>query len=159
MSTFSTLIHAVASHAAATGCFDQVQGSEYTGAPGNGLSCAVWSGPAAAIPASGLASTSVRIEMFVRVYHNAFTDTPDLIDPAAIDAVDLLWTDYIGDFTLGGVLRMVDVKGAHGAGLRMEPGYLTVGAGASSGGTSGRTYRVMTTMLPLIINDLYTEAP
>lgn len=155
MSTFSTLIAATASHAAATGHFDQVQQGEFTGAPGNGLSCAVWVNDASPV-ASGLASTSMRIELFVRVYHNAFTETPDIIDPAAIDAVDTLLADYIGHFTLDGVLRMVDVRGAHGAPLRVQAGYLTIGA---QSGTSGRTYRVMTIMLPLIVNDLYTEAP
>ncbi len=155
MSTFSTLISAVASHAAAIGAFDQVQGGEFTGAPGNGLSCAVWVNDASPVT-SGLASTSMRVELFVRVYHGAFTDPPDIIDPAAIDAVDLLLADYIGAFTLGGVLRMVDVRGAYGAPLRVQAGYLTIGA---QQGTSGRTYRVMTIMLPLIVNDLYTEAP
>lgn len=158
MSTFSTLIHATASHAAATGHFDQVQQGEFTGAPGNGLACAVWVDSADPVT-SGLASTSMRIVLAVRIYHNAFTETPDVIDPAAVDAVDTLLAEYIGDFTLGGVLRMVDIRGAHGVPLRVEAGYVTIGAGANSGGTSGRTYRVMTIMLPLIINDLYTEAP
>lgn len=155
MSTLSTLITAAVSHAAATGSFDQVQGGEFTGAPGNGLSCAVWVNDVSPAP-SGLASTSMRVELFVRVYHNAFTEPVDMIDPAAIDAVDLLLADYVGAFTLGGVLRMVDVRGAHGAPLRVQAGYLTIGA---QQGTSGRTYRVMTIMLPLIINDLYAEAP
>ncbi len=158
-STLSGLITACVSHASATALFDQVQGSEPTGAPGNGLSCAVWVNDLNTVLASGLASTTARVEMFVRIYHNAFTDTPDLIDPACIDAVDVLLADYIGAFTLGGTLRMVDVRGAHGAPLRVQAGYLTVGAAARDGGSGGRTYRVMTIMLPLIVNDLYTEAP
>jgi hypothetical protein len=149
MSTVSTLITAAVSHANATGHFDQVQGGEPTGAPGNGLSCAVWVNDLRPV-ASGLAATSYRVELFVRVYHDAFTEPVDVIDPAAVDAVDALLADYIGNFTLGGALRMVDVRGAQGGPLTVQAGYLTVGA---------RTYRVMTISLPLIINDLYTEAP
>lgn len=155
MSTLGSLTAIVASHAAATGLFDQVQGSELTGAPGNGLSCGVWVNDL--MPAtSGLASTSARVELFVRLYTSAFIDPPDIIDPGLLDAVDALWADYIGHFTLDGVLRMVDVRGAHGNPLRVQAGYLTIGA---QQGTSGRTYRVMTITLPLIVNDLYTEAP
>lgn len=153
-STFSSLITAVVSHASATGCFDQVQGGEFTGAPGNGLSCAVWVNDASPVT-SGLASTSMRVELSVRVYHSAFTEPPDVIDPAAIDAVDTLLADYIGAFTLAGTLRQVDIRGAYGQPLRVQAGYLTIGAQQGS----ARTYRVMTISLPLIVNDLYTEAP
>jgi hypothetical protein len=155
MSTMATLINAVVSHAAATGHFDQVQGGEFTGAPGNGLSCAVWVNDLRPV-ASGLASTSMRAELFVRVYHNAFSETPDIIDPTAVDAVDTLLAAYIGNFTLSGALRMVDIRGANGAPLGVQAGYLTIGARQ---GESGRTYRVMTINLPLVINDLYVEAP
>lgn len=153
-STFSSLITAVVSHAAAIGCFDQVQGGEPTGAPGRGLMCAVWVNDASPVT-SGLASTSMRVELFVRVYHDAFTEPVDMIDPAAVDAVDLLLADYIGAFTLGGVLRLVDVRGAYGRPLSVQAGYLTIGAQQGS----ARTYRVMTISLPLIVNDLYAEAP
>lgn len=152
------LITATVSHAAATGLFDQVQGGEFTGAPGNGLSCAVWVNDLTPVQSSGLASTSMRVELFVRVYTNAFTDPPDIIDPAAVDAVDTLLADYVGNFTLGGLIREVDVRGADGNPIRVQAGYLTLGAGRDAG-SSGRTYRVMTITLPLIVNDLYPEAP
>ena len=153
----SDLITATVSHAAATGLFDQVQGGEFTGAPGNSLSCAVWVNDFYPVQSSGLISTSMRVELFVRIYSNAFTEPVDIIDPAAIDAVDALLADYIGHFTLGGLIRGVDVRGADGPPLRVQAGYLTMGSGRD-GQTGGRTYRVMTITLPLIINDLYPEA-
>ena len=157
-STLASLTTLVASHAAATGAFDQVQGAEFVGAPGNGLSCAVWVNRVTAIPSSGLNVTSVRVELMVQLYHNAFAEPPEMIDPALLDALDVLWADYIGDFTLGAVLRQVDVKGAHGGPLDARAAYLTIGS-AQGQGTSGRTYRVMAVTLPLIVDDLYVEAP
>lgn len=154
----STLISAVVSHAAATGLFDQVQGGEFTGAPGNGLSCAVWVNDVVPVQSSGLAATSMRVELFVRVYCNAFTEPVDVIDPAAIDAVDVLLADYISHFTMDGFLRLVDVRGSDGNPIRVQAGYLTMGSARDTGG-GGRTYRVMTITLPLIVNDLYSESP
>lgn len=154
----SQLIHATVSHAAATGLFDQVQGGEFTGAPGNGLSCAVWVNDLQPVSSSGLISTSMRVELYVRLFSSAFSEPVDVIDPAMIDAVDTLLADYIDNFTLGGLIRQVDVRGADGPPLRVQAGYLTMGA-ARDGQGSGRTYRVMTITLPLIVNDLYPEAP
>jgi hypothetical protein len=67
-----------------------------------------------------------------------------------MDAVDLLLADYVGNFTLGGLLREVDIRGIDGNPLRVDAGYLT---------QDGKVFRVMTISVPLVINDLYAENP
>ncbi|HEY6926395.1 MAG TPA: hypothetical protein VI653_23120 [Steroidobacteraceae bacterium] len=144
-----TLTNAMASHAAALGVFDMVNLHEPKSAPGNHITCAIWVQDM--VPASsGLAATSFRITFNVRIYSPMLQEPQDAIDPEVLNAVDLLLTDYIGNFTLGGLLREVDIRGIDGNPLRVDAGYLT---------QDGRTYRVMTISLPVVINDLYTEAP
>jgi len=57
---------------------------------------------------------------------------------------------YCGDFTLGGLVRQVDIRGAHGAGLSARAGYLE---------QDSAVFRVFTISVPLIVNDLWKEAP
>jgi hypothetical protein len=145
----SALTNAVASHASTTGLFDAVNGHEPKNAPGGHLSCAVWIQSYSPVDTSGLASTSMRLEFNVRIYTSMLQEPVDAIDPEILDAVDLLLADYIGNFTLGGLIRDVDVRGADGNPLKVDAGYLS---------QDGKVYRVMTITLPLIINDLYAEA-
>ncbi len=145
----SVLVNALASHAAATGRFDVVNGHEPKNAPGGNLSCAIWVQdykPAS----SGLASTSMRLVFNVRLYTSMLQEPVDMIDPDLLDATDLLLADYIGNFTMGGLLRMVDVRGIDGNPITAQAGYLT---------QDGKVYRVMTIFIPLVINDVYTESP
>lgn len=137
------------SHALATGVFEGVNGHEPTNAPSSGgLTCGVWVNDTTAIRSSGLNSTSARVEMAVRVYTNAVTEPMDAIDPAVVGAVDLLCAAYCADFTLGGLVRQVDIFGAYGAGLGARAGYLPL---------NGITFRVMTITVPLIVNDLWAQ--
>lgn len=149
----STLVNAIASHAAALGLFDAVNGHEPKNAPGGQLTCAIWTMDLLPVQSSGLAATSVRITFNVRLYLPALNTSPeqaDMIDPQMMDAADLLLADYVGNFTLGGLIRDVDVRGADGNPLSAQSGYIT---------QDQKVYRVLTIFLPLIINDLWTEAP
>jgi hypothetical protein len=74
----------------------------------------------------------------------------DAIDPAMLDAVDLLCGAYSAGFTLGGALRSIDLLGTYGAPLSAKAGYLT---------QDSKLYRVMTITLPCIVNDLWTQTP
>lgn len=143
------LTNAMASHAAGLGVFDMVNLHEPKSAPGNRITCAIWVQDM--VPASsGLAATSFRITFNVRIFSAMLQEPQDAIDPEILNAVDLLLSDYIGNFTLGGLLREVDIRGIDGNPLRVDAGYLT---------QDGKTYRVMTISLPVVINDLYAEAP
>lgn len=145
-----TILAAVEDHALQSGYFQAVNGHEPKTAPQNGLTAAVWVeqiGPARG--GSGLTSTSTRLALFVRLYTPMVQQPEDAIDPDLMTALDALMAAYSGDFELGGLVRQVDLLGQYGDPLSARAGYLT---------TSGAEYRVMTIILPLIVNDLWEQA-
>jgi len=145
------ILAAVISHAKASGRFERTLTHEPKSAPGNGLSIAVWVQNLRPVAgASGLASTTVRLELSVRAYTNMLADPQDDIDTRLLDAVDALMAAYSGDFDLGGLIRNVDLLGEHGDPLSADAGYLE---------QDKKLYRVMVITLPLIINDLWGQAP
>jgi hypothetical protein len=97
---------------------------------------------------SGLAVSSARVVLNVRIYTSMLQEPQDAIDPAVADAVDALFTAYGGDFELGGAVEAVDLLGMAGPGLSAQAGYLTI---------ADKIYRVMTITLPLLVNDVWTQ--
>lgn len=145
------ILDAIVSHALASGRFEQVNGHEPESTPSLGLTAAVWADQAVALrAASGLGSTTARLDVSVRIYTSVQSEPADAIDPALITAVDDLCAAYVGDFTLGGLIKNVDVLGAHGQPLLVRAGYIQ---------QSGAVYRVMTITLPVIVNDLWEQVP
>lgn len=146
----ATILDRAESHALASGYFTRVNGSEPKSPPDtSGITCALWVeeiGPARG--GSGLDSTSVRLAFFVRLYAGLLTEAEDAIDPNLMAALDALMAAYSGDFTLGGLVRKVDLLGAYGDPLGARAGYLV---------ESGAEYRVMTITLPVIVNDLWDQ--
>lgn len=142
------IFNAVVSHAMSLGQFEQVNAHQPKNPPGNGLSCAVFADRIGGIRSSGLDSTSARLVLTLQVVKPMTAEPADDIDINMIDAVDAMYAAYCGDFTLGGLVRQVDVRGSEGVGLDTVFGYLTV---------DGIDYRVATVTLPLLINDLWTE--
>jgi hypothetical protein len=145
------LMDAVASHAAASGYFDHVPKHEPKNPPGNGLHAAVWVNHIGPVRSSGLKSTSAIVVLHVRIGANMLQEPQDEIDPNIMDATDALMTAYSADFTLGGLVRSVDLLGANGRELRADAGYLTIG------GANGGMFRVMVIQVPLIINDAWEQ--
>jgi hypothetical protein len=140
----------VESHALASGWFERVNTHEPKRNPGNGLTAAVWIQRVAPVPAgSGLAATTGRLELRTRIYSNMLQEPQDAIDPNILVAVDDLLDRYSGDFTLGGRVRNVDLLGAHGEGLGAIAGYVNI---------DGAMHRVMDIVLPLIINDIWSQS-
>ena len=143
---------AVVSHAMASGRFETVNGHEPLNAPSTGgLTAAVWTDRVMPVGrASGLDSVTAVLVLNVRVYASAVSEPPDAIDPDMVAAVDDLCTAYCGDFTLGGLVKNVDIFGMHGQALDIRAGYLQ---------QDGVPFRVYTISLPAVVNDLWTEAP
>jgi hypothetical protein len=145
------ILDAAVSHASASGHFDQVNGHEPVHPPASGgLTAGVWVDRAVPVRSSGLDSVTALVVLNVRLYTSAQQLPLDAIDPAMVAAVDALCTAYVGDFTLGGLVRQVDVFGTHGQPLDVRAGYLA---------QDGALQRVMTISLPVIVNDLWEEAP
>lgn len=142
---------AVMSHAQGLGLFGNVLDHEPVSAPGSGLSYAVWVKNVRPVPArSGLASVSARLELNGRIYMPADTEPQGDVDASVTGAVSGLFNAYCGDFQLGGSVAEVDLLGEHGASISADFGYTRF---------DSTTYRVAMLTIPLIINDLWTEAP
>jgi hypothetical protein len=149
MITGGTLIAAVASHAMASAFFDGVNGMEPKGAPPDtGLTAAVWVQNLRPVPSSGLASSSMLFTLSVRLYGSMLAEPQDMIDPGMIAAVDSLMTAYSGDFTLGGLIRSIDLLGQHSEGLGGEAGYVSI---------DNKMFRVFTITVPMLVNDVYAQ--
>lgn len=144
----TNIVDAVVTHALTSGLFSQVNAHEPKNPPSTGLACAVWADRVGGIRRSGLDSMSARLALTVRVFKPLVAEPADDVDAVVLGAVDTLFTAYCGDFTLGGLIRHVDILGAEGPQLDAALGYFTV---------DDVDYRVATITLPLIINDLWTE--
>lgn len=145
------IIDAITSHASASGLFMDVQGHEPKSAPRNGsVTFATWVDSVKPVQSSGLSVTSVCVVLNVRLYSSFIQTNPDTIDPELVNALDVLMDAYAGDFTLGGLIRGVDIRGSEGDPLIARAGYLT---------QDNKIYRVFTVTLPLVVNDVWTEAP
>ncbi|MEU3527566.1 hypothetical protein AB0E62_27470 [Streptomyces sp. NPDC038707] len=144
------ILDAAISHASASGYFDAVNGHEpIHPSPSGGLTAGVWVDRVTPVRSSGLDSVTALVVLNVRLYTSAQQLPLDAIDPAMVAAVDALCTAYAGDFTLGGLVRQVDIFGTYGQSLDVRAGYLP---------QDGALQRVMTIWLPCIVNDLWEEA-
>jgi hypothetical protein len=144
------IFDAMVSHVAASGRFDRVEEHEPKNAPGTGVSAALWVQSVEPIRSSGLAATSGRIEVSIRIYIQATADSDDRVDRALLEATDTLLTAYSGDFTLGDQVRSVDLLGTYGVPLSAQGGYLK---------QDNTLYRVMVLTVPLIVNDIWSQSP
>jgi hypothetical protein len=143
------IIEAVASHALRSGWFDKVNQFEPKSMPGNGITCSVWVQNAE--PASsGLAATSIRFELSVRLYSAMIDEPQDMIDPNLTAAAWDLFVAYSSGFTLGGLVESIDLLGKDGSPLRWEAGYVQI---------EKPLYRIITITLPVKINDAFDQVP
>jgi len=143
------LFASVVSEAQRLGIFTQVIGHEPKNAPPGGLSCACWWADISPARTSGLASTDGRVEFAARVYSNMLQEPQDGIDPDILSAVGLLIGAYTDGFTLGGTVMEVDLLGAYGDALSAKAGYIN---------HDNRLFRIGEITVPVIVNDLWTQA-
>lgn len=146
--TLIELTDALASLAIATGHFQTVNQHEPKNAPGHGLRAALWVQTYRPARKSGLSATSMRLEYRLRIYQNMLMEPQDAIDPTVLAATDACFEAYSGDFTLGGLVRQVDLLGSDGNPLSAVAGYLNI---------DNKMHRVMDITIPLILNDVYDQ--
>lgn len=143
----TAIINALQSHAQSTGLFDRVNTHEPKNAPGNGLTVAITVDTIVPYN-SGLISTTVVTTFMARVFMPMLAEPQDAIDPAIVDAIDVLVTAYSGDFELGSQARCIDLLGESGTALFAKAGYVSI---------DNKMYRVMDITIPVIINDVWTQ--
>jgi hypothetical protein len=146
---------ALASHAAKQGQFDSPVGlHEPRQRPASDLHAALWLNTITPIRASGLSVVSARIEWLFRIYTPGEQEPQDDIDATVLTATDRLFASLCGDFDLDdhltdGLVRMIDIFGAHGTGLNATSGWARWSDGMS---------RIVTITIPVIVNDVWQEA-
>jgi len=146
----AAIINAVVSSAAATGFFERVNEHEPVSSPGNGITAAVWVDRIVPAPgASGLASTAALFVLNLRIYSLAQAEPRDAIDSNLSDAVDALLTAYGAGFTLGGLVRDIDLEGEFGTPLSAQYGYVDIDTAM---------YRCATLTVPCVISDVWAQS-
>lgn len=150
-----TIRDALVSHALTLGRFDAVNAAAPEAIPGTGVYCAFEFDRLTPARSSGLSSTSMIVAFAASIFASLNQEPADDIDALVVEAADALIAEYVGDFTLGGLVRCVDVRGSEaagggGGGLTARGGYARVG---------DVNTRVVTVNVPMVVNDLYDEAP
>jgi hypothetical protein len=149
---YQGLIDAVASYAMQTGEFENpVPTHEPKSRPGFGMTCSVFvAGIEPVGEASGLNSVSGLVLMTARVQTPFLQHPADQIDGNVLRAGGAVMALFAGGFTLGGIVRNVDIFGAHGQKMRGQLGYVT---------QDSTIYRINDVTIPLVVNDLWGESP
>jgi hypothetical protein len=144
------IVKKLATIALATGKFTRVNRYEPRGNPANGLTMALLSGPKTPIKSSGLSKVSLRWQIDGQIYLPMHMTPPEDIDEKLSGAAAHYLELLCGQFTLGGLVRCVDVFGMDGEGLSATPGYIE---------NNGKMYRVEQLVIPLLINETWTLTP
>ncbi len=149
----AAVFDAVTTHLLTLGLFDRVGRHEAENGPGNGLTATVVLDPAALRPdpaRSGLVATTARLTLRIQIMLPTTYEPADEIDVLLLDAAARVIGAYHADFELGGQVRNVDLLGGSGVPMAADAGYLSI---------SGQVYRVAIIPVPLVINDLWEQAP
>jgi hypothetical protein len=149
--SIDSITSALSSSAQALGVFDTVNSYEVKNPPGTGITCEIVFGSFELVPTrSGLQDVSFKLTYKVRIRTTWAQQPTDGIDPALLKACDVLLASYIGGFTLGGNTNAIDLLGlTGGTPITAQSGYIDQG---------GVMYRIVEITLPLIVDDLWTEA-
>ena len=143
----ANVLDALVSHAMTLAQFKSVETVEARNGPGQGISLAIFFEELTPVGSeSGLKSASVRMQFNARLYSPLVRGNPDQIDPDLVAATDALMAAYCADFTLGGLVRQVDIYGSTGQSLQARSGYLPL---------DETEYRIVDITVPLIINDAW----
>lgn len=138
------------SHAKRLGIFNQVLSHEPKSGPAQGITCCLWATSYRSLgEVSGLASTSMRLQLNGRIYINFKAQPEDEIDKRLLDATSKFIESFNGDIQLGGEAMEVDLFGSYGDPLSARWGYVEI---------DRINYRIADLTIPFVIADIYTQA-
>lgn len=145
------ILAALNDHVLTLNVCDTVSGHETKAPPGTGVHCEMFGGGFECVPArSGLGVVAVKLLWRMRLRTSWMQKPADDIDHRLLKVLDPIMTSFIGGFTLGGTVVAFDVLGAAGGSpVTGQFGYLDQG---------GQMFRTVEAQLPLIVDDLWTEA-
>lgn len=146
----NALFDQVRTHVLDLGYFTGVTTHEAKSKPNHGMSAEIWVQdihPVGAV--SGLGESAGAITFHVRLRTSFMRKPEDDTDKLLLTATTALMAEYSGNFTLGGSVFAVDLLGMHGTALSAQAGYLE---------QDGTLFRVMTVTLPIVIDNLWTQA-
>lgn len=147
------ILAALTSHAESSGKFATVNRHDPKVAPRTGARLAMSISFNRAVPLgpqSGLQITSGLVEFMARIYKNVSSEPQDELDPDIMDAMSDYMARLSEDFTLGGLIRNLDLLGSYGKGLSCQAGYIH---------QDSQTFRMVELTIPCIINDLWEQGP
>lgn len=146
------VINRIESLAMSSGFFDTVNGHEPKSAPGTDVTFAVWVQSVMPLEASGLAATSCLFTLNGRIYKSMTSQPYDRIDPVMTAATSFFMASLNASFQLGGAdnVRAIDLLGMYGTPLSAQAGYVEI---------DRQMLRVMTIVIPISINDVWTQSP
>lgn len=142
----------VVSYSLASGYFESVNQHEPKSAPGNGITSAVWIQRIRPW-GSGLVATSGVLTLQQRIYTSFLQQPFDAIDPQVAAAATALFGAYSADFDFESIesvvdIRCIDLLGMSGESLNAQAGYINI---------DNKIYRTMDVMIPIIVNDMWTQ--
>lgn len=112
------LMSQLMSHALTSGLFEAVNGHEGDNAPGDGITATYLLGNIDPVPnRSGLATTSLRINVLLRMQINLQHEPQDDVDILLGNAALAMVAAYNGAFSLEGSVMAIDLLGADGKDL------------------------------------------
>lgn len=144
------LFAGLTSHAQKLGIFDRVTGHESLNPPGNGLTCDVFFVSLRPFAAGSGLATTTGVALFMARIYKPNMRPEDYVEHELLSAGDALIAAYSGEFDLGGRIRNVDLQGQTGTPLSAQGGWLRIDEGM---------YRTCDVTIPLVVNDLWTQAP
>ena len=145
------LFDAMQSIAQKGGDYEQVILHEPKAAPQSLPLLALWLGPLTPLgAASGLSATAVRVSLRGRIYISDLQKPEDKIDGKLLKLASKLLGAYSANFTLGGLVELIDLLGIYGEAMSSQPGYID---------HDGKFFRVQELTLPLIIDALWEQVP
>lgn len=114
------------------GCFEKVRLGEWKSQPPNGCVFAVWANDfGSATDGHGLATTTPLLQATARIYVPGIGKDEETWELKIVNAADLYLAALNAGFTLGGLVRNVDLLGAEGERLHWRFGHVVIDAKVS----------------------------